>query len=363
VNRLRRGAASTLVGAIAALGFATPAAADPIRDGEWHLGFLDVAQAHTYSEGEGVVVAVVDTGVDAGHPDLAGSVLPGKDLSGTNSDGRQDDDGHGTAMAGIIAAHGRTLGIAPKAKILPVRNRTSNVGASSGSEALEWAIDNGARVLCLAFGQEDTPRTKRAIERAVSRDIVVVAAVGNEPHLPGNDYPAAYPGVVGTAGVDKNGNHAAISVISPSAMLAAPAVGIVSAGIRTAGRNGYRTGTGTSASTAIIAGAAALIRAKYPAMSATEVIHRLTATADDKGKPGRDNEYGYGVVNLVKALTADVPPLRPSATPTTPEPTQVATPQNHDGAPVRTVAIVGALLIVAALCAGFITIAVRRRTR
>ena len=205
---------------------------------------------------------------------------------------------------------------------------------------------------------------KRAIERAVARNIVVVAGVGNMPQLPGWIYPAAYPGVVGAAGVDKDGNHAAISVVSPSAMLAAPAVGIVSTGIRTGGRNGYRTGTGTSAATAIIAGAAALIRAKYPAMSATEVIHRLTATADDKGKPGRDNEYGYGVVNLVKALTADVPPLQPTTTPTTtPALTQATPPQNTDGTLAKTILIAGALLIIAALCAAFITIALRQRAQ
>ena len=226
---------------------AAPAVADPIRDAEWHLGFLNVAEAHTYSQGEGVVVGVVDTGVDAGHPDLAGSVLPGKDFSGTDGDARQDIDGHGTAMAGLIAAHGRTLGVAPRAKILPIRSSTNSLGAGSANEALEWAIDSGVRVLCLAFIQEDIPQTKRAIERAVANDIVVVAGVGNEPRLPGFDYPAAYPGVVGAAGVDKNGTHATISVASASAMLAAPAEKIVSTDIRTAGTNGYRTGTGTSA--------------------------------------------------------------------------------------------------------------------
>jgi type VII secretion-associated serine protease mycosin len=366
VNRLQHAVAFVLVGAIAALTFGTPASADPIRDAEWHLAFLNVPEAHKYSQGDGVIVGIVDTGVDASHPDLAGNVLTGKDFTGTSNDGRQDINGHGTGMAGLIAAHGRVLGIAPKAKILPVRSKIDNYGA--GSTAAAWAVDNGARVLCLAYGEADSATSREAIQRAIDNDIVVVAAVGNEPRLPGVDYPAAYPGVVGAAGVDRNGNHAAISVLSPFAMLAAPAVDIATTDIRTAGHTGYANGVGTSAATAIIAGAAALVRAKYPNLSATEVIHRLTATADDKGTPGRDNEYGYGVINLVKALTADVSALEPTTTPTTtttttPTLTQATPPQNTDGTLATTILIAGALLIIAALCAAFITIALRQRAR
>jgi type VII secretion-associated serine protease mycosin len=362
VKRLQHAVAFVLVGAIAALAFGTPASADPIRDAEWHLAFLNVPEAHKYSQGDGVIVGVVDTGVDASHPDLTGNVLTGKDFTGTSNDGRQDINGHGTGMAGLIAAHGRVLGIAPKAKILPVRSKIDNYGA--GSTAAAWAVDNGARVLSLAYGEADSATSREAIQRAVDNDIVVVAAVGNEPRLPGIDYPAAYPGVVGAAGVDRNGNHAAISVVSPFAMLAAPAVDIATTDVRTAGHTGYANGVGTSAATAIIAGAAALVRAKYPNLSATEVIHRLTATADDKGTPGRDNEYGYGVINLVKALTADVPPLQPTTTPTTtPTPSQAKPSHNSDDTPTKTVLIAGALLIIAALCAAFITIALRQRAR
>jgi type VII secretion-associated serine protease mycosin len=364
VNRLQCAVASTLVGAVAALAFATPAAADPVRDSEWHLGFLNVAEAHKYSQGNGVVVGVIDTGVDAGHPDLAGSVLAGKDFSDVGGDGRKDTNGHGTAMAGLIVAHGRALGLAPKAQILPVRNRTSALDDRPSDQAVTWAVDNGARVLCLAFVEGDSPQMRTAIAKAVASDVVVVAGVGNEPYPASLAFPAGYSGVLGAAGVDKNGNHAAISVVSPFAVLAAPAVDIASTDIRVAGRTGYRTASGTSDATAIIAGAAALVRAKYPNLSATEVIHRLTATADDKGTPGRDNEYGYGVINLVKALTADVPPLQPTTTPMiTPTPSQATPPQNSDGTLTKTVLIAGALLIIAALCAAFITIALRQRAR
>lgn len=264
-------------------------------------------------------------------------------------------------MAGLIIGHGRILGVAPKARILPVRAKFSEFGV--GSAAADWAIENGARVLCLAYGEADSPGSRATIQRAIDRDIVVVAGVGNEPHLIGIDYPAGYPGVVGAAAVDKNGSHAAISVVSKFATLSAPGVDVYSTDIRTAGHNGYRVGTGTSDATAIIAGAAALVRAKFPKLSAAEVIHRLTATADDKGPPGRDDEYGYGVINLVKALTADVPSLQ-SATPTTPSTSSQAAPAPNDqGVAGETVLIVGALVIIAVLGAAFVAISIRQRRR
>src|SRR5690606_39806474 len=107
---------------------------------------------------------------------------------------------------------------------------------------------------------------------------------------------AAYPGVIAAVGVGRDGNHAEISVTGPQAVLAAPAVDIVSTTTTFGGRNGYSIGTGTSNATAIIAGAAALVRSRFPELSAAEVVHRLTATADDRGAPGRDPEYGYGIV-------------------------------------------------------------------
>src|SRR5690606_700454 len=130
---------------------------DEVRAQQWHLEFLDIEQAHAISTGEGVIVGVVDTGVDGGHPDLAGSLLPGTDFSVLErADGLEDLDGHGTAMAGIIAAHGRTLGIAPDATILPVRREAFGGTAFSDNSAfgIEYAVDHGATVLCLAFAFE-----------------------------------------------------------------------------------------------------------------------------------------------------------------------------------------------------------------
>lgn len=295
---------------------AAPARADWVRDLQWHLNYLNVTEAHRISRGEGVTVAVVDTGVDARHPDLADAVLPGADLVGDSGNGHTDISGHGTAMAGLIAARGQgnnsgALGIAPRAKILPVRIQVMSYAASEIVRGIYWAIERGARVICVASGGGSSPELEAAVMAALKADVVVVAAAGNRPEATRVEWPAAYPGVIAAAGVDRDGNHAEVSVTGPEVVLAAPAVDIVST--NKLGETRYSTGTGTSSATAIIAGAAALVRAKYPDLSAAEVVHRLTATAVDKGPPGRDELYGYGVLDLVAALTADVPPM-PSPT-------------------------------------------------
>lgn len=335
-----------------ALTFPEPAVADSTRNQEWLLKALKTGQAIAITKGGGVTVAVIDTGVDASHVDLEGSVLPGYDLLDKKNDGTFDARGHGTGMAGLIAGHGHgdqgadgILGIAPDSKILPVRTTTSGIGTAGDLAAgIDWSILHGARVICLAMGQAaSTYRLRKSIEDALQADIVIVAAVGNGPVLSNIEYPAAYPGVVAAAGTDEHGRHAAVSVTGPQVVLSAPATNIVS----TYKDGGYGIGTGTSNSTAIIAGAAALVRAKFPHLSATEVIHRLTATAIDKGAPGRDDEYGYGIVNLVGALTAIVPPLSPSsgAPDRSTSPSISAAGPHHGTAPWLPFAIAGIALL------------------
>jgi type VII secretion-associated serine protease mycosin len=287
------------------LGITAPAsAADNISDGQWYHEFLNTAQAHQLSKGEGVTVAVIDSGVDGAHPDLAGSVLSGTDLTGSQGDGRTDVDGHGTAMASLIAAHGRVRGVAPAAKILPVRTHIQSQGGTSKfAEGIRWAVASRAKVISISSAGEDDLLARQEIDAAFAADIVVVAGVGNRPSSTSVAFPAAIPGVVAVAAIDKNGNHADFSVSGPQVLVGAPGVG--TSGAVPGGK--YLVGSGTSDATAITAGAVALIRARFPQMKAPEVVRRLTATAIDKGTPGRDPDYGFGVINLVGALTAETP--------------------------------------------------------
>jgi type VII secretion-associated serine protease mycosin len=357
--RWRRLALTVSLLAPAVLLPAVPAYADQERNAQWYLSYLHVAEAQRISQGDGVIVGVLDTGVDASHPDLAGNVLPGTDFVDSGGDGHRDNDGHGTEVAGLVAAHGRgtsgILGIAPRAKILPVRSHT-RINVGDLPTAINWAVDHGAKVICIASSGSDEPLLHHAVDRAIAADVVVVAGVGNRPTDLRVTFPAAYSGVLAAAGIDRNGNHADVSVTGPEAVLAAPAVDVNAT--YPGGR--YITNNGTSLSTAILAGAAALVRARFPGLSAEEVVHRLTATAIDKGTPGRDDEYGYGVMDLVAALTKDVPPLKPSAEPTTATtfPSAVGQPKQNRQAPLPLLVLGAALVVVIVIG---VVVAVRRR--
>ncbi|WP_433214853.1 S8 family serine peptidase [Dactylosporangium sp. CS-047395] len=321
----------------------TPAArADSVRDQQWHLTFLHIAEAHQISQGEGVLVAVEDSGVDATVPELSGAVVAGKDFGGGTHDGRYDTDGHGTAMATLIAGRGRgagngVLGIAPKATILPVQV-ASYLGFGGNAEDLaagiDYAVERGAKVISISLGTNDLPVMRTAIQKALAADVVIVAAVGNKPKSDDVEFPANVPGVVAVGAVDKSGERAAVSVAGPEVALVAPGTDIVSRNLGGAAR----TGTGTSDSTAIVSGAAALVRSKYPQLSGPEVVRRLTLTAQDKGEPGRDPVFGYGVLDIVKALTAEIPPAA------SPQPS--APPGEGDGKGPAVVAAIGVAVVV-----------------
>ncbi|WP_199513835.1 type VII secretion-associated serine protease mycosin [Nucisporomicrobium flavum] len=296
-------------------GSADIARADSVRDREWHLTALKIEQVHRVSRGAGVTVAVIDTGVDAGHRDLAGAVRPGIDLlPDPIGDGRDDLDGHGTSMAGLIAARGHgsgdgILGIAPAAKVLPIRAGIGGYATSAYlTKAIAFAKKNGARVVNMSFGTADDTPLREAVRAAQAADMVLIASAGNKGSV-GDNYPGMYPEVLAVGATDERGNIGRISVTGPHVDLTAPGVDIATIGIH---GSRYGISSGTSDATAIVSGAAALVRAKYPELSAAEVVHRLTATATDAGEPGRDDTYGYGRLNLLKALTADVPAAAPS---------------------------------------------------
>ncbi|MEU4726804.1 type VII secretion-associated serine protease mycosin [Streptomyces sp. NPDC023588] len=329
---LGRGAAVLTAAALLAGATASPAAADTIRDRQWGLLALRAEEAWGTTRGDGVTVAVLDTGVDDSHPDLAGQVLDGTDLIGMGA-GRGDKAWarHGTAMAGIIAGHGHgpsrgqgVLGIAPQAKILPVRvileegdpgraqARASKGGALA--DGIRWAADHGADVINLSLGDDSDSAhheagEDEAVQYALAKGVVVVASAGNGGESGDRvSYPAAYPGVIAVTAVDRRGRKAAFSTRNWYATVSAPGVDVVIADPDRA----YYEGWGTSAAAAFVSGAAALVRAAHPELSPAQIKKLLEDTAADSPAGGRDDARGYGTVDPVAALQV-AEAMRPEA--------------------------------------------------
>ncbi|GAA3338774.1 type VII secretion-associated serine protease mycosin [Amorphoplanes nipponensis] len=350
----RRLAAATSIGLAIILAAPAPASADQHRDEQWYLQSLRIAQAHRITQGEGVTVAVIDSGVWAGHPDLKGAVLPGYNVLG-KGDGREDLEGHGTGVAGIIAARGRSgnrgvLGVAPAAKVLPVSPAGSPLVVA---KAIDWAVEHGAKVINMSFLTAGSDGLAAAVKRAADSDVVLVGGSGNNDEVgTDSEYPAAYPEVLAVGATDRAGKVAAFSHRGPQLDLTAPGVDIAVAN-GDPGRE-YQRVEGTSVSTAIVSGAAALIRAEYPALTAAQVVDVLESTAVDKGDPGRDDAYGFGELDVVGALSAAAT-VAPGPT-TSAEPDVIAGSRGGDeGLPRLAIAGLGVLLlagVVIALVAG-----------
>lgn len=304
----------TTVLVVSTLFVAEPAAAESRRAREWHLDELKIQQCHRVSVGRGVTVAIVDSGIDANHPDLKGHVLKGVDLNRymPAKYGWKDTNGHGTSMAGIIAAQGggptHAYGIAPGARILPIRVPDSPT-QSVMARAIRWAVDHGADVIniSLSLGYAQNSDEVEAVSYALRKDVAIVAAAGNlgQNGRKIND-PADIPGVVSVTGTTRSGKFWSGSMHGRRVTVAAPAVDIVSVDSRAVYSSGYSKGTGTSAAAAIVSGVLALIRARFPETSAVNAINRLVKTARDRGKTGWDSYYGYGIVDPLSALEADV---------------------------------------------------------
>lgn len=316
--RLRVPAAPIALRAIAALWLglavpflaATPARAAAIPD-QWQMEMLGARKAWKIATGEGVTVAVIDSGV-APHPDLAGRVLHGVDLVTGTGDGTNDEVGHGTTVAGLIAGRSSdgkgVIGLAPDATILPVRvlnSKNKYDDARVVAEGVVWAVDHGARVINLSLGSGVVSGVlAEAIDYAFAKDVVVVACVGNI--LPDGPptvwHPASEPGVLAVTALVQDGALWKGSLTGPQTVLAAPGSDLIGSGV-----GGFQRVQGTSFASPLVAASAALIRGHWPSMSAANVVQRLIRTARDVGPEGRDAQYGFGVVDPYAALTADVP--------------------------------------------------------
>jgi type VII secretion-associated serine protease mycosin len=318
---------------------APEARADSWRDKQYWLAESGITKAWEVSKGANVKVAVIDSGVDAKHPDLKGAVVGGSDASGAGSADGQKSIGskpeHGTLVATMLAGRGHQppkstasptpgatpapgpdgiVGVAPEAQILSVSTwlGSPNPGGKTDQEqipaAVRWAVDNGARVINISLGSTspEWPQSwDAAFLYAEQKDVVIVAAAGNR--VGGNvqvGAPATIPGVLTVAGLDREG---AASIDSSSQGIsigvAAPAEDLVGG----MPGDGYAEWAGTSGATPIVSGVAALIRSKWPEMSASQVINRIVTTAKDAGAPGKDPIYGFGVLDAEAALKDDVP--------------------------------------------------------
>ncbi|MGC5014757.1 S8 family serine peptidase [Streptosporangium sp. DT93] len=318
--------------ALAALVSVAPvpaALADDVRDSQRQvLRTLGLPAAWRISEGEGVTVAVLDSGVDLSHRDLIGSVVEGRDFTvGANPSWVRPLRLHGTYMASLIAGHGHgpggadgVIGVAPEARVLSVRviledeepgfhefntaQRYENVVA----KGIRYAVDHGADVINMSISKDLATRQERsAIRYAISKGVVLVAAAGNEGAVKPADgghapysYPAAFPGVVSVAAADRGLRRASFSNRNPSVLVAAPGVDILGAGPG----DEYWVGRGTSQATALVSGVAALIKSKYPKMSPGLVVQAITAGVTRRPDGGYDTGMGFGVVNAGRALAA-----------------------------------------------------------
>jgi serine protease len=319
-------AALALLTLLPAVAFATN---DPYRVQQWSLDRIRVEEAWGLSRGEGVVVAVVDTGVDVAHPDLRDRIL--RDTEGEvvgldliAGDRPDDRHGHGTLVAGIIAAtagNGEGIaGVAPEARIMPIR-ALDDEGSGRGRDvdtAIRWAVDNGADVINLslesvknASGSSPGPGAPTAAVRyAWERGVVVVAASGNGGASM-SDYPEDSP-VVLVGATDRDDRRAAFSDRGRADALLAPGVDIVSTWCRTPssttcdGRtHTYGVAEGTSFAAPHVSGAVALLLGA--GVGPAEAVERLRATAVDLGPAGPDEEHGYGRIDVAAAMRAAGP--------------------------------------------------------
>jgi type VII secretion-associated serine protease mycosin len=320
----RAGVLSCLLAAAVALVPPSTAYADGIRAKQWALEALHTEEAWGTTKGKGVTVAVLDTGVESDHPDLDGNVLTGKDMVGFGAGpGDRAWARHGTAMAGIIAGHGHgyadgdgVMGIAPEAKILPVRviledgdpsrTKARNTRGNALAEGIRWAADQGADVINLSLGDDSAsahpePAEDEAVQYALKKGSVVVASAGNGgekgDHI---SYPAAYPGVIAATAVDRYGTRASFSTRRWYATVSAPGVDVVIADPD----HKYYEGWGTSAAAAFVSGAVALVKAAHPDLTPAQIKKLLEDTARNSPTGGRDDSRGFGFIDPAAAIKA-----------------------------------------------------------
>lgn len=316
----RRIVVPVVLGLLLAAGFSTPVYADSARSEQWHLDAMKAEEMWKTSTGEGITVAVIDSGVDATNPDLTGRVVEGMNLeTDLPGDEHEDYSGHGTGMAGLIAGTGRAaggngaFGLAPGSKILPIRMPKSGSAANQAAgdkqfnedlpKAIRYAVDHDAKVINVSLGvTAGSQNLNDAVEYALTNGALVFASAGNSGDGANLvEYPAGTPGVVGVGAVGQNLQRTEESQFGPQVDLSAPGEEMIHA---CGGKTGFCESRGTSDATALASASAALIWSKYPDWTNNQVLRVLLNTA---GGPTtgeeRADDIGYGIVRPRIALT------------------------------------------------------------
>ena len=268
---------------------------------QYMLGTLRLDQAHAIASGKGVTIALIDSEIDKQHAELQGAIPEELDALGV----KESPHSHGTAMAGAIVAHNRLLGIAPGAKILAVRafgksNNTAEGTTLSILKGIEWAVSQGAKIINMSFAGPRDPSLERALKAAHDKGVVLIAAAGNAGPKSPPLYPGADPNVIAVTATDvhdqlfRGANQGLqVSVAAPGVDILAPAPD-----------ENYQMSTGTSIATAHVSGVVALMLERDPTLKPDNVRKILESTATDLGPKGKDNQFGWGLINPQKALEA-----------------------------------------------------------
>ena len=299
-----------------------PAEGDPAQ---YALAKLRLPEAHALSRGANVTVAVIDSGIDVTHPELADAIVESFDALGA----KEGPHVHGTGIAGAIVSHARLMGSAPKARILAIRafGAAAN-GAESTSfvilRSLDFAASHGAQIVNMSFAGPKDPLVERGIAAAATKGMVLIAASGNAGPKSPPLYPAANPDVIAVSATDAHDRLFAASNRGGHIAVSAPGVDI----FLPAPDGKYQMTSGTSFSAAYISGLAALMMERSPQLKADEVRAILTRTARDLGAPGRDDLFGAGEADAYRAVMAVLDAAVPvAAAPDQPSDAKVAEPQ------------------------------------
>ena len=266
---------------------------------QYVLAKLQSEQAQQIATGKDVLVAVIDSEIDAKHPDLDGTVVKSFDAAG----GDEKPHAHGTLIAGAIAAHGKLLGIAPGVQVLAIHAFDDSPGAAHGSsfsiyKGLQWAADNGARVVNMSFAGPADPMMQRMLAAAYDKGIVLIAAAGNAGPRSDPLYPAADPNVIAVTATDSDDHLLAMANRGRHIAVAAPGVEIFAL----APGNEYVFTTGTSIAAAHVSGIVALLLEHKPSLKPGDIRAALTATAQPLGPPRPDSDFGAGLVSAYRAV-------------------------------------------------------------